>query len=83
MKRIIILICLLAPMASFGQGMHFSQFYNAPLLLNPANTGFHTDGDMRVGMNYRSQWLTVPVPYTTSSAFADFGIGNVVERVLL
>lgn len=76
MKKFIILICLLTPFFSQGQGLHFSQFYNAPLLLNPANTGLHTDGDMRVGINYRSQWLTVPVPYSTSSAFADFGIGK-------
>lgn len=76
MKRIIILICLLIPALSWGQGLHFSQFYNAPMLLNPGNTGLHTSGDMRVGINYRSQWLTVPVPYSTTSAFADFGINK-------
>lgn len=76
MKRFIILICLLVPILSIGQGIHFSQFYNAPLLLNAANTGLHTNGDMRAGINYRSQWLTVPVPYSTMSAFADFGINK-------
>ena len=79
MKRIVILLCLLAPVFTYGQGMHFSQFYNAPLLLNPANTGLHLNGDMRVGLNYRSQWLTVPVPYSTTSAFADFGINKQKE----
>ncbi len=76
MKRILILICLLSPVLGFGQGIHFSQFYNAPMLLNPANTGLHTNGDMRIGLNYRSQWLTVPVPYSTTSAFADFGLSK-------
>lgn len=76
MKRILILLCLLIPALSYGQGMHFSQYYNAPMLLNPANTGLHTDGDMRVGVNYRSQWLTVPVPFSTTSAFADFGLNK-------
>lgn len=79
MKKIFILICQLLPMITLGQGLHFSQYYNAPLLLNAANTGLHTDGDMRVGLNYRSQWLTVPVPYSTSSAFADFSVNKAKE----
>lgn len=76
MKRILILLCLMSPVWTWGQGMHFSQFYNAPLLLNPAHTGLHRNGDLRAGINYRSQWLTVPVPYSTVSAFADFGINK-------
>jgi len=79
MKRIIILTILLLPFLGKAQGIHFSQFYNAPMLLNPANTGMHTNGDMRVGINYRSQWLTVPVPFNTTSAFADFGINKAKE----
>ncbi len=57
---------------SFAQGMHFSQFYNAPLLLNPANTALMPEKDYRVGVNYRNQWATVPVPYNTTSVFGDF-----------
>lgn len=77
MKRIIILIFLLWPFIGQAQDVHFSQFYNAPLLLNPANTGMLTNGgDMRLGVNYRSQWLTVPVPYNSTSAFADFTINK-------
>jgi type IX secretion system PorP/SprF family membrane protein len=80
MKKVLIIIGFCIPLLSVGQDMHFSQFYNAPLLLNPANTGMHTNGgDMRVGINYRSQWLTVPVPYNTTSAFADFGINKEKE----
>ncbi len=79
MKRIIIFIILVLPVIGSAQDIHFSQYYNAPLLLNPANTGMHKDGDMRVGINYRSQWLTVPVPYNSSSAFADFGINKAKE----
>ena len=78
MKRVYLIIALISllPWLSNGQDVHFSQFYNAPLLLNAANTGLHTNGDMRVGLNYRSQWLTVPVPYNTTSVFADFGINK-------
>lgn len=57
---------------SYGQGLHFSQFYNAPMLLNPANTALVSDNDFRLGINYRQQWASIPVPYTTMSAFADF-----------
>ncbi len=57
---------------AYGQGMHFSQYYNAPLLLNPANTGLLPQEDYRIGVNYRKQWASIPVPYVTMSAFGDF-----------
>jgi type IX secretion system PorP/SprF family membrane protein len=57
---------------AFGQDLHFSQFMNAPLLTNPANTGFIPDGDYRLGVNYRNQWASVTAfPYKTMSAFGD------------
>lgn len=62
---------LLASQA-MGQGLHFSQYYNAPLLLNPANTALMPDADYRIGVNYRQQWAAIPVPYKTVSAYADF-----------
>lgn len=55
-----------------AQGMHFSQYYNAPMLLNPANTALMNDNDFRVGANYRNQWAKIPVPYQTMSGYADF-----------
>lgn len=66
--------CMVACTAlqALAQGMHFSQYYNAPMLLNPANTALMPDNDYRVGINYRKQWATVPVPYRTYSAYADF-----------
>ena len=59
-----------------AQGMHFSQFYNAPMLLNPANTALLPDNDFRGGLQYRNQGTTIPIPYNTFSAFSDFGIGR-------
>lgn len=41
--------------AASAQDIHFSQFKQSPLTLNPANTGAIL-GDFRVGANYRSQW---------------------------
>lgn len=57
--------------AARAQGLHFSQFYNAPLLLNPANAALMPDSDFRVGANYRNQWANMPVPFRTISAFGD------------
>ena len=57
---------------TFSQDLHFSQFFNSPLLTNPANTGFIPEGDYRLGVNYRNQWSSVmAVPYKTMSAFGD------------
>lgn len=55
-----------------AQDLHFSQFFNSPLLVNPANTGFLPDADFRIGANYRNQWSDVmAVPYKTMSIYGD------------
>lgn len=55
-----------------AQDLHFSQYFNAPLLVNPANTGFLPESDYRLGANYRNQWSSVmQVPYQTMSVFGD------------
>ncbi len=53
-----------------GQDLHYSQFYNSPLNVNPAKTGIF-NGDKRVNLSYRSQWRSVPVPWTTFSGSFD------------
>ncbi len=70
---LLFLICgLFLDPGVFSQDLHFSQFFNSPLLTNPANTGFIPDGDYRLGVNYRNQWSSVmSVPYKTMSAFGD------------
>ena len=54
-----------------AQDLHFSQFFNSPLSTNPANTGFLPSEDYRLGVNYRSQWTNVPVPFRTMSVYGD------------
>ena len=62
----------MAMFTCYGQDLHFSQFYNAPLSTNPANTGFIPDADYRFGLLYRNQWSSImAMPYKTMSAFAD------------
>ncbi|MEI6487628.1 MAG: PorP/SprF family type IX secretion system membrane protein [Bacteroidota bacterium] len=55
---------------SFAQDIHFSQFNNSPLNLNPAQTGLF-NGDWRFVGNMRNQWSSVPVPYRTFSLSTD------------
>ena len=52
-----------------AQDIHFSQFDETPLLLNPANTGIHHD--LRVITNYRDQWQSIGAPYKTFAFAAD------------
>lgn len=66
-----IVVCLFIHPAK-AQDLHFSQFFNSPLSVNPANTGFIPDADYRLGAHYRNQWSTVmTVPYKTTSIFGD------------
>lgn len=53
-----------------SQDLHYSQFYNSPLNINPALTGIF-NGDMRFVGSLRDQWRSVPVPYLTFSANFD------------
>ena len=46
-------IVLLFFLPSMSQDLGFSQYYNAPIFLNPAFTG--TSEFTRVGLNYRMQ----------------------------
>jgi type IX secretion system PorP/SprF family membrane protein len=66
-----VLILVASNCYSYAQDLHFSQYFNNPLLINPANTGFNPDYDFRVGVNYRDQWANVGTPYRTMSAWGD------------
>ena len=81
--KILFLPVLLAMLSveAWGQDLHFSQYYNTPLLVNPANTGFNPDFDFRAGVNYRNQWASVGSPYKTTSAWGDVKLlGNRIEN---
>lgn len=71
MKRIVVIVVLLVyAKISISQDIHFSQFYNNPLNINPAATAFCQD-KYRLFLNHRNQWTAVSVPYSTYSATAD------------
>lgn len=67
-----LLVCSAAVLNA--QDLHFSQFMNSPITTNPANTGFIPEADYRLGIHYRSQWTSVPVPFKTASVFGDFQV---------
>lgn len=80
------------PITGNAQDLHFSEFFNSPLTMNPANTGFLPENDYRLGANYRQQWASIPVQFKTMSVFGDaqvfrdrlesgwMGLGGVVLR---
>lgn len=57
-----------------GQDAHLSQYYAAPLYLNPALVG--SSGDGRANINYRNQWLGVPSNYQTFIGGFDTPLAN-------
>src|ERR1700741_3175188 len=56
---------------TFGQDIHFSQFFEAPLLRNPSLSGIFS-GDIRVQGVYRDQWNSVTNAYRTGSLNAEY-----------
>ena len=55
-----------------AQDIHFSQFNQAPLLINPALTGLF-NGDQRAFVHYRNQWKEF-APFKTYSLSVDAGL---------
>ncbi len=66
-----ILFILLFSLQAKSQDIHFSQFFEAPLLRNPALAGLFA-GDVRLQSVYRTQWQSVTVPYQTVSLNGEY-----------
>ncbi|WP_241558506.1 PorP/SprF family type IX secretion system membrane protein [Paracnuella aquatica] len=54
-----------------AQDIHFSQFFEAPLLRNPSLAGLF-EGDVRAQVVYRDQWNSVTNAYRTGSLNAEY-----------
>ncbi len=63
---IISLVCYCLCDTAKAQDIHFSQFFETPLLRNPSLAGIFT-GDVRVQAVYRDQWNSVTNAYRTGS----------------
>lgn len=66
----IVLLLFLGCIQAVGQDIHWSQFNAIPLFQNPGNSG-HFNGDYRFVGNYRDQWRSVTVPFSTFALSAD------------
>lgn len=62
-----------------AQDMHFSQYLNSPLSLNPSLAGAY-NGSVRLQTNYRNQWSSISAPYKTYSFSSDFAFIKDVQK---
>ncbi len=71
LKRVVLVLLAVAGLGSpsYAQDPQFSQFYAAPLYLNPAFAG--STQLTRAGMNYRNQWPSIEANFVTFSGYAD------------
>jgi type IX secretion system PorP/SprF family membrane protein len=63
MRTTILLFFFLFTFGAHAQNPVFSQYYTTSLYLNPALSGL--EKDIYVGVNYRSQWNNVNLPFKT------------------
>ena len=68
--NISLVFIFLLGLSSVAQDAHYSQYFNAPLSLNPAFTGYY-DGKHRLATNFRNQWLGAGDPFTTATVSFD------------
>src|SRR6478672_7231022 len=67
----LMLVALLGLCTAKAQDVHFSQFFETPLLRNPSLAGIYT-GDIRVQAVYRDQWRSVTDAYKTGSLNGEY-----------
>ncbi len=82
MKKFLLVLFMLftAITFHFAQDQHFTQFYAAPLTLNPALSGAF-DGKYRLAALYRDQWRNVlDDPYVTMGAAIDMRFARTSRR---
>lgn len=85
-RRFLFLIFSCICIAADAQDHMFSQFFNAPIYLNPALTG-QFEGDLRMNLIYRSQWANIGGGMSYISGAVDYnvpqfggGIGLILNR---
>jgi type IX secretion system PorP/SprF family membrane protein len=69
----LIILCTALARSARSQDIHFSQFFEAPLLRNPALAGIFT-GDYRVQTIFHDQWNSFTNAYRTGSLSGEYKI---------
>jgi hypothetical protein len=54
----------------YAQDVHYSQFMNAHVFLNPSQTGLY-DGSWRFSNSYRQQWTAIHPPFISNALAYD------------
>jgi len=71
-KYLVVILSVLFVFNVQAQDIHFSQYNNAPMLVNPANAG-SIHGDYRAVLNYKNQWSSINNAYETFGLSYDRG----------
>jgi len=72
-KLIYILVCIISVNSNINaQDQAFTQFFNAPMYLNPGFTGSILE--FRAGLNTRLQWPSLDNPFITNAFSLDYNI---------
>lgn len=75
MRRVLIMLCWLVGATGYAQDPEFSQYYSAPLYLNPAFSG--TSTDHRLIANHRNQWPNVSNGFVTYAFSYDYNYSDI------
>jgi type IX secretion system PorP/SprF family membrane protein len=78
-RGFLLMLCVLSWTVSQAQDPQYSQFYAAPLYLNPAFAG--SAMSPRVNFNHRNQWPALSANFVTSSISADMYFDKVKSGV--
>ena len=79
MRTTIIFIILVLPWISYGQDPQFSQYFAAPLYLNPAFAG--TSQGHRFIANYRNQWPNLANGFVTYAVSYDYNLDDLKSGI--
>ncbi len=83
-QRALFVLLFFVSFSVYSQDIHFTQFYEPTLTLNPSNAG-KFNGDWRFNGIYRSQWGSIVTPFRTAALAYDqplnildqnFGVGG-------
>ena len=74
MKKLLLIAFVFAGLTASAQDPQFSQYYQAPLYLNPGFTGITPQ--QRIVMNHRIQWPSLPQAFQTSAFSYDIFVNE-------
>ena len=75
MKNLVFILFLFSVIAVKAQDPQFTQFYAAPMYLNPAFSG--VNGGHRIIANYRKQWPNIPGAFNTYNFSYDRNLSDI------